>query len=99
MRTKMIKKRNLEANLVPQIRETDNNIQDLMSSHLLNKWKINQIAYNKVMGMIVSAKSLSKNLRERRSRKDLIEKRLLAEIAHLRLVASSMIRKGVILTL
>ena len=51
------------------------------------------------MGMIVSVKSLSKNLRERRSRKDLIERRLLAEIAHLRLAASSMIRKGGILTL
>ena len=99
MRQKMIKKRNLEVNLVPQIRKTNDKIQDLMSNHLLNKWKINQIAYNKVMGMIVSAKSLSKNLRERRSRKDLIERRLLAEIAHLRLAASSMIRKSVTLTL
>ena len=51
------------------------------------------------MGMIVSVKSLSKNLRERRSRKCLVGRRLLAEIAHLRLVASRMIRKGVILPL
>ena len=51
------------------------------------------------MGMIVSVKSRSKKLREKRSRKYLIGRRLLAEIAHSMLVASRMIQKGVILTL